>query len=229
MVQRHSEAEVFDFITGDFRSAWNALAEIPETIAGHRGNFMFALQAMILLEWVCRLSSDDANALQDFSKALKQIEPGYFTQLDTGIPSPREFSPPGIGPDPLKNLLSVLWDLIRNGNVHEYQDIFVTLTDGRHWALGLLGVKYKCSLAALSKERSSLRHLTYCLNHAGDLTLTVHPGALFLDIFGAVRNANLLSRGLVLKPLVRPRDGKGYQLDSGQLERSLQKGGLSKL
>jgi hypothetical protein len=124
----------------------------------------------------------------------------------------------------LKNLLSALWDLIRNGNAHEYQDIFVTLTDGKHWTLGLLGVKYKCSLAALSKERSSLRHLTYCLDQAGDLTLTVHPRALFLDISAAVRNANLLNRGLVLQPLVRPRGGKGYQFDSTQLERALQKG-----
>jgi hypothetical protein len=72
MVRRHSEAEIFDFITGDFRSAWNGLAEVPEAVAGHRGNFMFALQAMISLEWVCRLCSNDANALQDFSKASDQ-------------------------------------------------------------------------------------------------------------------------------------------------------------
>ena len=96
MVRRHSEAEIFDFITGDFQSAWNALAAVPDAVARHRGNFMFALQAMILLEWVCRLCSNDANALQDFSKALQQIEPRYFTQLDDGVPPPgRDFSLPG--------------------------------------------------------------------------------------------------------------------------------------
>ena len=222
MTSRHPEQEIFKFITGDFEAAWNGLAGTADS---HRGNFLFALLAMILLEWVCRLCSNEANALLDFSKALQQIEPRYFTQLDDGIKSPG-FTLPGVGPDPLKNLLSALWDLIRNGNAHEYQDIFVALTDGKHWALRLLGVDHGHSLHVVGEKRSSLRHLTCSFDRDGDLALTVHPGVLFLDIRDAVRNSSLLNRGLVPKPFARPRNQKEYQFSSTQLKEALQKGGF---
>ena len=123
MIRRHSESEIFDFITGDFECAWDALAELPEVVASHRGNFMFALQATILLEWVCRHCANDVNSLLEFSKALQQIEPKYFTQLNDRVKDPG-FILPGVGGDPLKYLLSALWDLIRNGNQVEQPTAF---------------------------------------------------------------------------------------------------------
>jgi hypothetical protein len=234
MIRRHPESEIFDFITGDFECAWDALAELPDVIASHRGNFMFALQATILLEWVCRLCANDRNSLLDFSKELQRIEPKYFTQLNDRVKDPG-FILPSVGGDPLKYLLSALWDLIRNGNAHEYQDIFVTLIDGKHWSLGLQGVQHKCSLSVTSKQRSSLRHLSYSVEADGDLTLDVHPAALFLDISAAARSSNLLGRGLTILPFERPgttQSGKNpksiYQFDSNQLQTALQTGNLLK-
>lgn len=229
MAQHHNEQEIFDFIVGDFQCAWDALAGLPESVAGHRGNFMFALQATILLEWLCRLCASDASVLRDFSEELKKIEPKYFTQLDDKVQSVQEFSFPGVGPDPLKNLLSALWDLIRNGNAHEYQDIAVRLTDGKCWALGLQGVKYMWPIAVVTANRALLDHLSYRLDSDGDLILIVHPGALFLDLCLAARQANLLGRGLVIKHLTRPRSSKTYQFSLSQLEQALQKGGHRKL
>ena len=55
MAHHHTEREIFDFITGDFQCTWDALAEKPTSVAGNRGNFMFALQVVILLEWVGQL------------------------------------------------------------------------------------------------------------------------------------------------------------------------------
>src|SRR5579862_2194588 len=229
MARHHSEQEIFDFIVGDFTCAWNALAELPDCSAGHRGNFVFALQAAILLEWSCRLRSSDPNALRDFSIELNKIESKYFTQLDDAV-KPANFGFPGIGPDPLKNLLSALWDLIRNGNAHEYQDSIVTLTDGKKLALGLQGVKHRWPLAMVASNRSSLDHLSYRFDRDGDLIVIVHPGALFLDICEAIRQANLLARGLRIKHMTRPdRSGSSYQFDLSQLERALQNGGLLKL
>jgi hypothetical protein len=39
VAQHHSERVIFQFITGDFKCAWDALAERPESVAGNRGNF----------------------------------------------------------------------------------------------------------------------------------------------------------------------------------------------
>jgi hypothetical protein len=223
VAQHHTEQEIFDFITGDFRCAWDALAEVPESVAGHRGNFMFALQATILLEWVCRLCVSDTKALHDFSVELEKIDSRYFTQLDDAIRK-KEFAFPGIGPDPLKNLLSALWDLIRNGNAHEYQDIIVTLTDGKRWALGLQGAKYGWPLSKLAVSRSSLHHLCYRIDAEGDLILILNSGVLFLDIREAAGKANLLGRGLTIRHLTRPWGRSGYRFDSNQLRHALQRG-----
>lgn len=222
---RHSEQEIFSFIVGDFRCAWDALAETPECTCGSRGNFMFALQATVLLEWLCRLCVSDPAALQDFFNELQKIEPKYFTLLDDEVEVPRDFKLPG--PQPPKHLLSALYDLIRNGNAHEYQNIVVTLTDGRKWAVGLLGVKHLSSLSVVAANRSNSRHLSYFFDSVGDLMLIVHPGVLFLDLCEAAQKANLLSRGLAITPLFRPRKS-GYRFNLNQLEQSLQKGGHPK-
>lgn len=47
---------LYRFIVADFEGAWNALASYS-TPCG-RGNFMFARQAMSLLEWAARLRVD---------------------------------------------------------------------------------------------------------------------------------------------------------------------------
>lgn len=45
MVENLSPQKIFEFITGDFEDAWNSLASTD--VANSRGNFMFALHAMI--------------------------------------------------------------------------------------------------------------------------------------------------------------------------------------
>lgn len=48
---------IFRFICNDFETAWDAVARQRSGRSGRlgRGNFMFALQAMVLLEWASRL------------------------------------------------------------------------------------------------------------------------------------------------------------------------------
>src|SRR5947207_15931669 len=93
VAQYHTEQEMFDFITGDFQCTWDALAEKPERVAGNRGNLMFALQAAVLLEWVCRLCACDSTgqALLHFASEIQKIEPKYFIELLDKWFAPRQF------------------------------------------------------------------------------------------------------------------------------------------
>lgn len=227
VAHHHTEREIFDFITSDFQCTWDAIAEKPTSVAGNRGNFMFALQAAILLEWVGQLCASDPTrkALRDFATELQKIEPKYFTELDDKCRAPSTFTLPGVGPDPLKSLLGAVWDLIRNGQAHQYHDIIVKLTDGKQWVLGLQGVWREWPLSKVAASRSSLQHLAYRIDSDGDLMLIVHPGAFFLDICGAVQSAHLLSRGLTINHFTRGGPGKqSYQYDLPQLERALKRG-----
>jgi hypothetical protein len=227
VAHRHTERETFAFLTGDFEFAWDALAERTEAEAPNRGNFMFALHSTVLLEWLSRLCASDNRALNEFATELQNLEPKYFTALPLPCKRPH-FSFPGFGSDPQKSLLAAVWDLIRNGQAHQYHDIIVELSDGKHWALGISGVKHGWPLSRLAENRSSLQHLSYVIDQDEDLMLFVHPGALFLDLRDAARNSRLLDRGLTIEPFSRGgRGNKFYQFDRGQLERALASSGHS--
>jgi hypothetical protein len=93
MVRDLDASNLYQLITADFIGAWNSLASNPDPIG--RGNFMFARQAMTLLEFASRLCHKDAKALSDFSNALKGIEPKYFTRMPSVCANPdSEFTLP---------------------------------------------------------------------------------------------------------------------------------------
>jgi hypothetical protein len=228
----HTEREIFDFITGDFQCAWDALAEKPTSVAANRGNFMFALQAVILLEWVGQLCASDSTgkALSDFAVELRKIEPKYCTELGDKCKPPSTFTLSGVGFEPLKSLLGAIWDMIRNGQAHQYHDIIVKLTDGKKWVLEIKGVQYEWPLSKVAANHSSLQHLAYRIDSDGDLILIVHPEAFFLDIRAAFQSADLLSRGLTINHFTRGGPGKKfYQYDVTRLELALKRGGHVKI
>ena len=78
-------ATLYRFLTGDFEWTWNSLAENKKAInGGSGGNFMFALQVMVLLEFLSRLCSTESppySSLKAFSQELNKINPDYFKQL----------------------------------------------------------------------------------------------------------------------------------------------------
>jgi hypothetical protein len=196
VAKHHTENEIFQFITGDFRCLWDALAEKPKSEASNRGNFQFALLAAILLEWLCRLCESDptATALTDFSRELNKIQEKYFVQLDHRVKTKRKL--PSVAPvHPKETLLSTLWYLIRNGLAHLYQDILVE-SNGQKFSLRVMGVEHNCLLSKVEKNRASFEHLSYKRDSDGDLILVVHPGVLFLDIRDAAVGAKLLERSL---------------------------------
>lgn len=108
---------------------------------------MFGGQATKLLEFAARLSATDSTgtALTEFSQALFTIEPKYSTHLPSICADFDEFDLP------YKNskedeLLWAIFDLVRNGQAHQYQQILVDLTDGVDWQISLTGAELGASI-----------------------------------------------------------------------------------
>ena len=209
--------KIVEFIISDFASAWDALAHLPGPLG--RGNFMFGKQAMVLLEVACRLCASDATggALVDFGKALQAREPRYFTKLPGHCWSePRrrgelpQFRLPSITDTPSHELLAALFDTIRNGQAHQYQQIAVQLTDGKSFQVSLTGAEHGAYLAHLRKtlpHSRPVQHLQVERDQHEDIWVTVLPPVLFLDIQASMELARLLGRGLTLKHLSRGEVG----------------------
>jgi hypothetical protein len=230
-VSSASTSEILEFITGDFTDAWNALAMVPESggpwSLRHRCNYLFAMHSMVFLEWICRLCKSDPTkrALQDFSNELNAIEPHYFTEIPNDCNTPGVFELPTIKRLSQKRLLlSALFDLLRNGLAHRYEEIIVPLMGG-DLAIELLGAQHCHWLDTVVQFRST-RHLSYRLSQ-GDIFITVHPGILFLDFKAAFENAHLAdsARNLVADPFQRGSLKGNYQFSPQALESALQVAG----
>ena len=79
----HEPSAIFDYLTRDFETAWNALAALPNESGHGRGNFMFGGMSMVLLELACRTAAADVSGdtLRRFAAVLREIEPFYFFEL----------------------------------------------------------------------------------------------------------------------------------------------------
>jgi len=183
-------ATILDFAMGDFETAWNAVATRKESV--NRGNFMFALQAMVLLEVASHICMGSPNA-DRFSLALSKRNPGYFTKLPWRCRKPKGLTLPYRGTEPQRQLLHILFDLVRNGQAHQYQQIVVTIENGQHFSVTLTGADYGRSLDSVLKDTRPPDHLRADIDEHRDVWMTVRPDVLYLDIREAVRVADLRS------------------------------------
>lgn len=219
---------LIQFIEGDFEATWDSTAQNRNI--GSRGNFMFAMQTMILLEVACRLCRSDRSgtALNDFSVELASRDRRYFATLPaTCYSASPEFQLPSLGSNPDRQLIGVLFDLIRNGQAHQYQQVRVQLTDGVDFQISLTGAGYGAILSQCLISGRPVDHLRKDRDTNQDLWLKVRSDVLYLDIRDSIRAANLLTRGLTISYLTRPRIlGRGYQFTGAQLEAALSAGGI---
>ena len=141
--------------------------------------------------------------------------------------NPPEFLLPSQGLNPGSELIASLFDLIRNGQAHQYQQIRVRLTDGKDFQFGLTGADHGLFLSRSLAADRPVDHLRASKEANGDFWVKVRTDVLFLDIREAVRSANLLDGVLTLNFLVRPRSPTSphYQCSSTDLESSLRSGG----
>jgi len=197
------------FVRADFESAWDAVALQPDPRA--RCNFMFGKQAMVLLELACRICQADrtGGALVDFSRELARVEPRYFANLPGPVwaPSARtraEFALPSTGGDAHRHVLAGLFNLIRNGQAHQYQQMRAVLVDGTSFWITLTGPLPGLVLADVCKGGRPRDHLSH-RDDGSVLWVTVRPEVLFLDLCAALDAIQLATRGLVLRYLVENR------------------------
>lgn len=223
-----SENELFDFIIGDFEAAWEALAS--DARPGHRGNFLFARQAVTLLEVACRLCKGDTTgrALADFSAELKARDRRYFTRLPDVCWSPSQrtrqaFELPSCGPDPDNQVIAALFNLIRNGQAHQYQQMRAVLADGRQFMVTLTGAQAGAFLQTALSHGRPPQHLSLALDN-GDLWMTVRPDVLFIDLRDSIASSKLLNRGLTFTFMSEDRPDT-FSFTAAAAETALRHGG----
>lgn len=221
MVSDLSVQKIYQFIVNDFEGAWNSLADKLDTPGEEigRGNFMFAAQAMILLEFASRLCKGKPKMLDDFSRELDKIDPKYFKLLPSRcVPDSDQFNLPYMGDKDGRDLLWALFDLIRNGLAHQYQQIIVKLKDKK---LFYVSIAWGADHSRRLNGSRPPDHLDCKLDESGDLVLKVYPDILFLDFKKAIINSNLLNRNPSFDRLYRPRNKDRYDFDSISLIKSL--------
>ncbi len=173
--------QVFQAICADFETAWDAVAALPDTSGMGRGNFMFTNQAMILLEWACRLCANAPTARTALSKALASRRAAYFTGFSTSL---REKVGDIYLPNPPNPLPS-----------------------GHDVRLG--GPNFAETLERLRREDDPGNHLA-AVDKAGALGIVVKPAWLYMDFKAAIEQANILAMGLQPASLTRPDDRREY-------------------
>ena len=207
-ISKVSAQVIFNFIVADFETAWDCLAARKKHSSGG-GNFIFALLAMILLEFACRICKKDTTGkkIADLTNALKKIEKRYFTPL----PGPcrgksGEFDLPGPNPD--RHLLAMIFDLVRHGKAHQYHSAIVTLTDGEV-DIDLTGAVSNRGLTRKGRRRPK-KHLRYKISPSGDLSLYIRTDQLYLDIKKAIKDSGIISRNDIVTDILRPDPKKPY-------------------
>jgi hypothetical protein len=165
---------------------------------------------MSFLEFACRLCNSDTSgvAIQEFSMELDRIEPRYFSKID-GLHIPSKISLPYIGASTNDTLICALFDLIRNGLAHQYQQTLVTSEYGT-WGIQLSGPGHTMTIEHNRRlRRRTMYHLTTRLGREEIMWLRISPARMYLDFKEAFDAAKLLEKGLTIDPLKRP-DPEGY-------------------
>ena len=158
---------------------------------------MFARQTMNLLEFAARLCTGDPShaAIQSLSTELEKIETKYFTQLPGNCPMPSEFTLPHISSITGSSLLDALFDLVRHGVAHQYQQIIVELIDGKHFYISITGPDHGKYLNTFQNQRPS-KHLSYTIDNDGDMKLIIYPQILLLDFEKAIDKSHILKKSV---------------------------------
>ena len=145
------------------------------------------------------------------------------------VRNPGEFDLPHIG-DQKTQLLSALFDLIRNGQGHQYESIAVDLTDNLMLYVAIAGANHGQTLESvkslLGGSGRPSKHLGIMRDIDQEIHLLIRPEILFLDFKAAIEEADLLSRNLKFSGLQRGGSSKSvWQFSSKDLYSTLKAGG----
>ena len=120
-------------------------------------------------------------------------------------------------------LLWLLWDNIRNGQAHQYQQIPAHQPDGELY-IALAGADHRLTLNATVRHRLHEQdHLSLDRKYPRALGIKVYPQWIYLDLRDAVITAGLLRLGGVPTPLSRSYDGITIKSVAAALHRARKK------
>jgi hypothetical protein len=208
----HLEANtVFGFLVEDFASVWDALVsgtDPPESGA----NFALGLMATVLLELCCRIAGSSPHHYAHFSQRLGEQEPRYYSEVPFSVKLPTRFKlPASANVPPERQLLAAIFDLLRHGQAHQYQQMVASLADQKVFGIQLTGAERSngsASYASLMRwpNQRPTDHLALDMTAAPrNVWLRVRPEVLFKDIELAARMSSLFSGVLQLDYLSPPR------------------------
>ena len=209
------------FLVGDFEAAWDSLASNDGPT--HRGNFMFAMQAMVLLELACRVCTVDqtGSTLARLSSELYRRESRYFAVLPGKVPLPKAFRLPSVGDVPGRELLAAIFDLVRHGHVHQYEQMRAKLADGSEFGISVAGAEPGLLLTTTLANGRPVGHLQSV--SGADVWLRFRPDVFFLDVRDSIYGAGLALGGGGLRRLIEP----AYPFSREALRQALSQAGIS--
>jgi hypothetical protein len=156
---------LFENLCVDFEAAWNAMAT-TEFVERTSGSFLFARQAMLLVELASTVARQDAATFRRFSRELQKREALLFKAVPYKPGPGTHARVPRIAPenDPTSELIALLFDLIWKGRTIDT----VRPPGGR-----------------------ILNHLSCTKQTNGDLVMRLCPGTLYLDVRDASESAGV--------------------------------------
>jgi hypothetical protein len=196
---------IYKYICDDFEMSWNQLSKLPKNAEG-RGNFSFALNSMILLEFIYKVlyQSSDDKLLYLFEKELERRDARYFCkikganlrndeknftlQFRTSSIKPIENTPP--------NLMKIIFNSIRHGHAHNYFQNLHKLSDG-FLAINILGPN-----SLISEIKNEYNHMTYT-RESNEIILNFSPGKFYKDIIDSVNGIDLIKEGNIFETRLR--------------------------
>jgi hypothetical protein len=174
----------------DFRDAWDAVAAYPR--ARGRGNFMFAFMATNYLEWAARIAAQDDRTRTRLADELGAADVRYFKKLPGMWPvRPEPWFPAGRR-GIQATVLWAIFDLVRNGIAHRYQQIDAVLDGDARFRVQVVGADRAAYRLGDARPPDYLRPFTVRDLNPSYLVVRLYPDVLFADVEHAVTVSGLL-------------------------------------
>jgi hypothetical protein len=148
---------LFENLCVDFESARDALAT-SEFAERTSASFLFARQAMLLVELATTVARQDRATYQRFALELQKREPLLFKRIPYKPGRGTRGCVPRLARDgdSTSELIEVLFDLVRNGHAHFGHQLYAPLKDGGAFGVVLLGVeKERTRSAGVDRRRAT--------------------------------------------------------------------------
>jgi hypothetical protein len=184
---------LFENLCVEFEAAWDAMAT-TQFADRTSGSFLFARQAMLLVELASTVARQDAATFRRFSSELQKREALLFKRIpyQPGRGTRRCVPRVAADGDSTSELIEVLFDLVRNGHAHFGHQLYAPLKDGRAFGVVLLGVEKGRTIERVRPPGGRIiDHLSCTKQSDGNLVMRLCAGTLYLDVRDASETAGV--------------------------------------